>query len=264
MPLGPPSIEDLIGDPSEGFEYRDMPGWRTVGGGGGGYIAAAGGQGGVRHIQSRVEPQMITTKTWTQEQYDEFQEESRRASEAQPDHSSGQLSVGGQPLIPVPRGGIAVESTGRGVRVIPPGTDLGRYFERQRRSAEAEAARILFWLGVDIALTLAGPGIARAVGRAMGSALGRRVVAAIGRALGPIRRTKYGSLLFHMRGTKLAGYVRWGRGRGPGGLRGNRVVIGTGPRRLHIWPHDWIFRCIVRVFAPFGRQWIYDPEPEVD
>jgi hypothetical protein len=29
MPLGPPSIEDIIGDPSEGFEYRDMPGWRT-------------------------------------------------------------------------------------------------------------------------------------------------------------------------------------------------------------------------------------------
>jgi hypothetical protein len=82
-----------------------MPGWRTISGGGGGYIAAAGGQGGVRHIQSGVEPQMITTETWTQEQYDEFQEESRRAAEAHPDHSSGYLSVGGQPLIPVPRGG---------------------------------------------------------------------------------------------------------------------------------------------------------------
>jgi hypothetical protein len=81
---------------------------------------------------------MITTETWTQEQYDAFQEESRRASRRHPDHSSGQLSIDGQ-MIPVGSGGIAVESTGRGVRVIPPGTDLGRYFERQRYLAEGEA-----------------------------------------------------------------------------------------------------------------------------
>jgi len=172
LPSTAPSIGDLMTDPNAHPSLSDMPGFRTIYGGG--IINTGGGSGGgsgngSTSVPVKIEPTFITTKNMSWDEYYSYQKggDKWRGDDPNYKHSehTGGLIVTGtgserQEFDASDFAGVESYVTGRtgifsyseGVRGIAAGTDLGEYFDKQRRGANFEAG---FWMTAFVVLSVA-------------------------------------------------------------------------------------------------------------